>query len=115
MRLVSRATAAVVLTGAGCSSWRACDLPGPAGYNLRARLRFLGCLYYFRRCSNRGCKSNSFKEIKDYPAKTELSDKISEDLKKRGMNFVGSTIIYAYLQSVGVVNDHQVGCFRKKE
>lgn len=50
----------------------------------------------------------SFKEL---PAKTHLSDIISADLKKRGMNFVGSTIIYAYLQAVGVVNDHETGCF----
>ena len=55
---------------------------------------------------------NQFKTLKDFPAKTELSDKISKDFKKRGMNFVGSTIIYAYLQAVGVVNDHQVKCFK---
>lgn len=54
---------------------------------------------------------NHFKTIQDLPAKTELSDKISKDLKKRGMNFVGSTIIYAYLQAVGVVNDHTVDCY----
>jgi DNA-3-methyladenine glycosylase I len=45
------------------------------------------------------------------PARTELSDRISKDLKKRGFRFVGSTIIYAYLQAVGVVNDHMPGCF----
>lgn len=53
---------------------------------------------------------NSIKSIKDIPAKTELSDKISKDLKKRGMSFVGSTIIYAYLQAVGVINDHEISC-----
>jgi DNA-3-methyladenine glycosylase I len=58
---------------------------------------------------------NKFKTLKDFPAKTELSDKISKDLKKRGMNFVGSTIIYAFLQAVGVVNDHQIDCFRYDE
>ena len=58
---------------------------------------------------------NSFKSLKDIPAKTELSDRISKDLKERGMNFVGSTIIYAFLQAVGIVNDHQVGCFRYNE
>ena len=57
---------------------------------------------------------NRFKSLKDLPAKTDLSDRISKDLKKRGMNFVGSTIIYAYLQAVGVVNDHQVGCYKFK-
>ena len=45
------------------------------------------------------------------PAQTELSDRISRDLKKRGFRFVGSTIIYAYLQAVGVVNDHTAGCY----
>ena len=44
--------------------------------------------------------------------KTELSDMISKDLKKRGMNFVGSTIIYAFMQAIGMVNDHEVSCFR---
>ncbi len=52
---------------------------------------------------------------KQVPAKTELSDKISKDLKKRGMNFVGSTIIYAFMQAVGMVNDHTISCFRCKE
>jgi len=45
------------------------------------------------------------------PASTELSDRISKDLKKRGFRFVGSTIIYAFLQAVGVVNDHSRTCF----
>lgn len=48
---------------------------------------------------------------KDVPASTPLSDKIAKDLKKRGMSFVGSTIIYAYMQAVGVVNDHIQGCY----
>ncbi|MGZ3253943.1 MAG: DNA-3-methyladenine glycosylase I [Burkholderiaceae bacterium] len=46
------------------------------------------------------------------PAKTELSDQISRDLAKRGFKFVGSTIIYAYMQAIGMVNDHNVACFR---
>ena len=58
---------------------------------------------------------NIFKLLSDIPAKTELSDRISKDLKKRGMNFVGSTIIYAFLQFIGVVNDHIESCYRKKE
>ncbi|WP_047248254.1 DNA-3-methyladenine glycosylase I [Chromobacterium subtsugae] len=45
------------------------------------------------------------------PASTELSDHISKELKKAGMNFVGSTVVYAYLQACGVVNDHLAGCF----
>ena len=55
---------------------------------------------------------NKFKSMKEIPAKTDLSDKISKDLKKRGMNFVGSTIIYAYMQAIGMVNDHQTNCFK---
>jgi DNA-3-methyladenine glycosylase I len=46
-----------------------------------------------------------------FPTRTELSDRISKDLKKRGFRFVGTTIIYAYLQAVGVVNDHSPDCF----
>lgn len=49
--------------------------------------------------------------MKDVPARTALSDRISKDLKRRGFRFVGTTIIYAYLQAVGVVNDHARGCF----
>jgi DNA-3-methyladenine glycosylase I len=48
----------------------------------------------------------------DVPARTELSDKISKDLKRRGFRFVGTTIVYAFLQAVGVVNDHSRRCFR---
>lgn len=58
---------------------------------------------------------NRFKTWKDLPAKTELSDTVSKDLKKRGMNFVGPTILYAYLQAIGIVNDHETGCFRYKQ
>jgi DNA-3-methyladenine glycosylase I len=58
---------------------------------------------------------NSWKSMKELPAKTDLSDKISLDLKKRGFNFVGSTIIYAHMQATGMVNDHVTGCFRYKE
>ncbi|MBC7685452.1 MAG: DNA-3-methyladenine glycosylase I [Bdellovibrionales bacterium] len=46
------------------------------------------------------------------PAKTELSDRISKDLAKRGFKFVGSTIVYAYMQGIGMVDDHDVSCFR---
>lgn len=51
----------------------------------------------------------------DVPAKTELSDAMSKNLKKRGFNFVGSTIMYAFMQATGMVNDHLVSCFRYKE
>ncbi|MBN2379984.1 DNA-3-methyladenine glycosylase I [candidate division WOR-3 bacterium] len=58
---------------------------------------------------------NEITTLAEIPAKTELSDEISKNLKKRGMNFVGSTIIYAFMQSVGMVNDHEVSCFRYSE
>ncbi len=57
---------------------------------------------------------NKFKSLKELPARTELSDLISKDLKKRGFNFVGSTIIYAHMQATGMVNDHLTTCFRYK-
>lgn len=53
---------------------------------------------------------NHFQSESDLPAKTALSDQISKDLKKLGFKFVGSTIIYAYMQAVGIVNDHVMGC-----
>lgn len=59
-------------------------------------------------------KSRPFSH-KDIPAKNAISDAISKDLKKYGMNFVGSTIIYAYLQAVGIVDDHIQGCVAAKE
>ncbi|MDP0498040.1 MAG: DNA-3-methyladenine glycosylase I [Verrucomicrobiota bacterium JB024] len=55
---------------------------------------------------------NGWTELSQIPAKTPLSDTISRDLKKRGFKFVGSTIIYAFMQAVGMVNDHMVSCFR---
>ena len=51
----------------------------------------------------------------DVPARTEVSDRLSKDLLKRGFTFVGSTIMYAYMQATGMVNDHLVGCFRHRE
>jgi DNA-3-methyladenine glycosylase I len=51
----------------------------------------------------------------DVPAKTDISDTISKDLKKRGFNFVGSTIMYAFMQATGMVNDHSIDCFRYKQ
>lgn len=58
---------------------------------------------------------NRFKTMKDLPAKTELSDVISKDLKKRDFTFVGSTIIYAYMQAIGMVNDHITSCYLYKK
>ena len=54
---------------------------------------------------------NNWKKMSDIPTKTNESDLLAKDLKKRGMSFVGSTIIYAYMQAVGLVNDHLTSCF----
>ena len=56
---------------------------------------------------------NKYKKLAEIPATTSLSDEISKDLKKRGFNFVGSTICYAFMQSIGMVNDHTVDCMYK--
>jgi len=70
---------------------------------------------YFWHFTDRNIIDNKPKELKDIPAKTDLSDKISIDLKKKGLKFVGSTIVYAYMQAVGMVNDHVINCsFRNK-
>lgn len=58
---------------------------------------------------------SSRQSLRDIPARTEISDAFSKDLKKRGFNFVGSTIIYAHMQAVGMVNDHVEACFRRTQ
>ncbi|MEX0290297.1 MAG: DNA-3-methyladenine glycosylase I, partial [Flavobacteriaceae bacterium] len=58
---------------------------------------------------------NAHAHYKDAPAKTELSDILSKDLKKRGFKFVGSTVVYAHMQATGMVNDHETSCFRYHE
>lgn len=58
---------------------------------------------------------NRWKSTAEVPAKTAQSDAMSKDLKKRGFNFVGSTICYAFMQATGMVNDHETGCFRHKQ
>ena len=58
---------------------------------------------------------NRWKPMEDIPATSEQSDVLSKDLKKRGFKFVGSTIIYAHMQAIGMVNDHKTSCFRYKE
>jgi len=60
-------------------------------------------------------KQNRFKSMKDVPARTAESDAMSKELLRRGFKFVGSTICYAYMQAVGMVNDHLVSCFRHAE
>ena len=61
--------------------------------------------------SNKTIK-NKHKKVSTIPANTLISDDLSKDLKKRGFNFVGSTICYAFMQSTGMINDHLVNCFR---
>ena len=58
---------------------------------------------------------NSWKSLRQVPARTTESDAMSKDLKKRGFNFVGSTICYAFMQAVGMVNDHAVDCWRYRQ
>jgi len=58
---------------------------------------------------------NAWTCLKEVPTQTEVSDRMSSDLKKRGFNFVGSTICYAFMQAVGMVNDHLTDCFRYRE
>ncbi len=58
---------------------------------------------------------NNWRSLREVPATTVVSDRISKDLKKRGFTFVGSTIIYAHMQATGMVNDHTADCFRRRE
>ncbi|MGB0367976.1 MAG: DNA-3-methyladenine glycosylase I [Flavobacteriales bacterium] len=58
---------------------------------------------------------NNWKSMSEVPPKTELAEKLSKDLKKRGFKFVGPTVIYAHMQATGMVNDHTTDCFRHKE
>lgn len=57
-------------------------------------------------------KQNRFKSLKSIPAKTDESEQMSKDMRKRGFKFVGPTTLYAFMQAVGMVNDHEVSCFR---
>jgi len=58
---------------------------------------------------------NVWKQHKQVPAKTKISDAVSKDLQKRGFRFVGSTICYAFMQATGMVNDHLASCFRYRQ
>jgi len=59
--------------------------------------------------------TGKWKNLAEIPVKTELSDRISADLKKRGFKFLGSVIMYSHMQAAGIVNDHITGCFRYRE
>lgn len=58
---------------------------------------------------------NHIEKQEDYPAKTEISDKLAKDLKKRGFKFLGSTTVYAHMQAMGMVNDHSLDCHRRQQ
>jgi DNA-3-methyladenine glycosylase I len=58
---------------------------------------------------------NSWRDMREIPAETELSKAISKDLKRRGFRFIGPTVIYAFMQSVGMVDDHTLDCFRRSQ
>jgi DNA-3-methyladenine glycosylase I len=60
-------------------------------------------------------RQNGWNSLTELPARTELSDRMSKELRQRGFNFVGSTICYSFMQAVGMVNDHVVRCFRHEE
>jgi len=71
-------------------------------------------VFLWRYVDNRP-RQNGWQSLSELPVKTAQSDLMSRDLKKRGFNFVGSTICYAFMQAVGMVNDHTVNCFRHAE
>ena len=79
---------------------------------LRVQEEFDGFEKYIWRFVDGEPITNTWKSMRSVPASTKLSDAISKDLKSRGFKFVGSTIMYAYMQAVGLVNDHLVSCFR---
>ncbi len=65
--------------------------------------------------THRNTIQNNYKSISELPATSELSDRASKDMRRRGFKFCGSTIIYAFMQAVGIVNDHVDSCFRNNE
>jgi DNA-3-methyladenine glycosylase I len=79
---------------------------------LRVQEEFGSFDAYVWRFVDGGPIQNRWRTLRQLPAKTAVSDLLSKDLKQRGFNFVGSTIIYAHMQATGLVNDHLVGCFR---
>jgi DNA-3-methyladenine glycosylase I len=82
---------------------------------LAVRKEFGGLSNYLWQFSDGRPIQNSWRDHKDMPARTEISDAMSKDLKKRGFTFVGSTICYAFMQATGMVNDHLVSCYRYRQ
>jgi DNA-3-methyladenine glycosylase I len=115
---------------AGYDDDKVAELLGDAGI-VRNRLKVRGAVTNARAFLKTSDESGSFaaylwgwvdgtrivnrpRSMRDLPARTELSDRVAGDLKKRGFTFVGSTIVYSFLQSVGVVDDHLVTCPSKR-
>jgi DNA-3-methyladenine glycosylase I len=71
--------------------------------------------YIWRFVDGRPITRNQLRTLADYPATSPESDALSRDLRRRGFKFVGSTIIYAHMQAIGLVNDHSLDCFRRRE
>jgi DNA-3-methyladenine glycosylase I len=88
---------------------------GNARATLALREAFGGLDTYFWGFMDGRPIHNTWREISQVPASTTLSDRISKDLKSRGFKFVGSTIVYAFMQATGMVNDHTLDCFRHGE
>ncbi|HEY0664047.1 MAG TPA: DNA-3-methyladenine glycosylase I [Thiobacillaceae bacterium] len=88
---------------------------GNARAALAVREAFGGLDAYFWRFVDGTPIQTAWTDLAQLPARTELSDRISRDLRQRGFRFVGSTIVYAYMQATGMVNDHLVDCFRHRE
>ena len=86
---------------------------GNARAFLKVRREFGSFDAYLRGFVGRQPASAPRRTMKEVPARTPLSDALSKDLKRRGFRFVGSTIVYAFMQAVGLVNDHVSGCFRR--
>jgi DNA-3-methyladenine glycosylase I len=81
---------------------------------LRVRKEFGSFDAYLWRFVGGRPKVNRRKTLEEIPARTPESDALSKDLRKRGFSFVGSTIVYAFMQAVGMVNDHMTTCFRSR-
>lgn len=81
---------------------------------LKVQKEFHSFNNYIWSFTNERTITNNFNKLKEVPAETILSNKISKDLKKRGFTFVGPTITYAFMQSIGIVDDHLSSCFCRK-
>ena len=82
---------------------------------LKVQDEFAGFDPYIWQCVGGKPKKNRWKTFREVPARTEESDAMSKDLRRRGFKFVGSTICYAFMQATGMVNDHERTCFRWKQ